>query len=90
MSPRVALARAARRAPAMGARAIATDSQLPEITLALIKPTVCIYEPNIRHAFRQIREKTDLQVSCPPNERSCVPNPFLGRKKKQLSFTLNT
>lgn len=36
--------------------------QVPEVTLAIIKPTVCVYEPNILHALRRLREHPHLQI----------------------------
>lgn len=43
-------------------RGLATDARPRELTLALIKPTVCAYTPHILHALRRLRQNEGLEV----------------------------
>ena len=73
----------------LGRRSLAHVAAPLEVTLALIKPTVCAYEPNIQYAVKQIRERTDLQVCPETNTRLSALSRSSGPKKMQHAFTLS-
>lgn len=63
MGVRIGAMRRLPYAAACGRRFLAHSAAPPvEVTLALIKPTVCAYEPNVQYALKQIRERTHLQA----------------------------